>query len=189
MTYQEAKAKVEKLQGKSDASFTNAEKREIETLYFEVLRKTFVHTSCQQCYHDAVIEMLCYLRKYRKLKTKCNYRMKAGFIISCPDFYGGKIFTNENLTDKVAKEYLDRYPKQETMFSEIPEPELPEVKLNPDGTPITDGDGTGDGEDTEGDENPSDDEETPSNDVPPLTKDSAETPSDGDGVDDEDDEE
>lgn len=189
MTYQEAKAKVEKLQGKSDASFTNAEKREIETLYFEVLRKTFVHTSCQQCYHDAVVEMLCYLRKYRKLKTKCNYRMKAGFIISCPDFYGGKIFTNDNLTDKVAKEYLERYPKQETMFSEIPEPELPEVKLNPDGTPIADGEGTGDGEDTEGDKNPSDEEETPSDDVPPLNEDSEDTPSTGGGVDDEDDEE
>lgn len=188
MTYQEAKAEVEKLQGKSDASFTNAEKRKIETLYFEVLRKTFVHTSCQQCYHDAVVEMLCYLRKYRKLKTKCNYRMKAGFIISCPDFYSGKIFTNENLTDKVAKEYLDRYPKQETMFSEIPEPELPEVKLNPDGTPITSGEGTGDGgtgdgDDTEGDANPSDDEETPSD------EDSEDTPSTGGGVDDEDDEE
>lgn len=182
MTYQEAKAEVEKLQGKSDASFTNAEKRKIETLYFEVLRKTFVHTSCQQCYHDAVVEMLCYLRKYRKLKTKCNYRMKAGFIISCPDFYSGKIFTNENLTDKVAKEYLDRYPKQETMFSEIPEPELPEVKLNPDGTPITDG-GTGDGAGAEGDAIPSDDDETPSD------GDSEDTPSTGGGVDDEDEEE
>lgn len=170
MTYSEAKAEVEKLQGKSDASFSNSEKRKIEELYFEVLRKTFVHTSCQQCYHDAVIEMTLYLRKYRKLKTKCNYRMRAGFIISCPDFYSGKIFTNENLTDKVAKEYLERYPKQEIMFSEIPETELPEMKENPDGTPFT-GD-SGDGEDgTDGDENPSDepskdgdsDDDTPSN--------------------------
>lgn len=139
MNYQEAKDALEKLQGKSDASFSNSEKKKIEELYFEVLRKTFVHTSCQQCYHDAVIEMMVYLRKNRKLRAKCNYRMRAGFIISCPDFYSGKIFTNENLTDKVAKEYLTRYPKQETMFAEIPEGELPEVKGNPDGTPYTGG--------------------------------------------------
>lgn len=155
MTYQEAKAALEKLEGKQDAAFSVAEKQKIEQLYFEVLRKTFVHTSCQQCYHDAVIEMACYIKKYRKLKAKCNYRMKAGFIISCPDFYSGKIFTNDNLTDKVAKEYLERYPKQEVMFSEIPENQLPEVKQNPDGTPYTGGsDDTedGDGEDDTEDE-------------------------------------
>lgn len=170
MTYTEAKAAVEKLEGKSDAAFTNAEKREIEKLYFEVLRKTFVHTSCQQCYHDAVIEMLCYMRKNRKLKTKCNYRMRAGFIISCPDFYSGKIFTNDNLTDKVAKEYLDRYPKQETMFSEIPETALPEVTQNPDGTPYT------------GDDEGDDDTEV---DAPKSSKDSEAAPSDEEGEDDE----
>lgn len=152
MNYQEAKDAVEKLQGKSDASFSNSEKKKIEELYFEVLRKTFVHTSCQQCYHDAVIEMMVYLRKNRKLRAKCNYRMRAGFIISCPDFYSGKIFTNENLTDKVAKEYLTRYPKQETMFAEIPEGELPEVKENPDGTPFTGGSDDGDGADDNDDE-------------------------------------
>lgn len=155
MTYQEAKAALEKLEGKQDAAFSVAEKQKIEQLYFEVLRKTFVHTSCQQCYHDAVIEMACYIKKYRKLKAKCNYRMKAGFIISCPDFYSGKIFTNDNLTDKVAKEYLDRYPKQEVMFSEIPENQLPEVKLNPDGTPYkgdSEGDDANEGDDDTEDE-------------------------------------
>lgn len=181
MTYSEAKAEVERLQGKSDASFSNSEKRKIEELYFEVLRKTFVHTSCQQCYHDAVIEMTLYLRKYRKLKTKCNYRMRAGFIISCPDFYSGKIFTNENLTDKVAKEYLERYPKQEIMFSEIPESELPEVKENPDGTPFTGGADDND-DDADGDGNPSDDEPSKDGDS------DDDAPSIGGGADDNDDE-
>ena len=49
--------------------------------------------------------------------------MRAGFIISCPDFHNGKIFTNDNLTDAVAKEYLQKYPKQETMFQKMPETE------------------------------------------------------------------
>lgn len=184
MTYTEAKEALEKLQGKMDSSFSNAEKRKIEDLYFEVLRKTFVHTSCQQCYHDAVVEMACYLRKYRKLKAKCNYRMRAGFIISCPDFYSGKIFTNENLTDKVAKEYLERYPRQESMFAQIPEGELPEVKQNPDGTPIDSGDaeeeGNKDGNDAEEEENSPDDE-------PTLKGDADNTPSEGGDTDEEED--
>lgn len=151
MTYQEAKESLEKLQGRMDASFSNSDKKKIEELYFEVLRKTFVRTSCQQCYHDAVIEMMVYLRKNRKLKAKCNYRMRAGFIISCPDFYGGKIYTNDNLTDKVASEYLKQYPRQEVMFSVLPEKEKAEEKFNPDGTPITDP-ATTDGDDKDDNE-------------------------------------
>ena len=61
----------------------------------------------------------------------CNYAMKAGFIISCPDFYHGKIFTNENLTDKVAHEYLTKYPHMESYFQKIPSDELIENKQRP----------------------------------------------------------
>lgn len=57
--------------------------------------------------------------------------MKAGFIISCPDFYHGKIFTNENLTDKVAHEYLTKYPHMESYFQKIPSDELIENKQLP----------------------------------------------------------
>ena len=42
--------------------------------------------------------------------------MRAGFIISCPNFHGGKIYNNSNLTDEVAKEYLERYPKARAYF-------------------------------------------------------------------------
>lgn len=64
----------------------------------------------------------------------CNYAMKAGFIISCPDFYHGKIFTNENLTDKVAHEYLTKYPHMESYFQKIPSEELIENKQPPAGS-------------------------------------------------------
>lgn len=60
--------------------------------------------------------------------------MKAGFIISCPDFYHGKIFTNENLTDKVAHEYLTKYPHMESYFQKIPSEELIENKQQPAGS-------------------------------------------------------
>lgn len=128
MTYKEAREKVEDLKRRFDSPFSSSDKETIEHLYTEVLRKRFVHTSCQQCFHDALIEIYLTLKKTGKMPKKCNYRMRAGFIISCPDFYGGKIFTNENLSDKVAKEYLDKYPNMEDYFQKIPDEELIENK-------------------------------------------------------------
>ena len=128
MTYEEATAKVGKLKERFDSSFDATDKAVIETLYFEVTRKRFVPTSCQQCYHDALIEIYLKLKKEKAMPKQCNYVMKAGFIISCPDFYHGKIFTNENLTDKVAYEYLTKDPQMEKYFQKIPSQELIENK-------------------------------------------------------------
>lgn len=128
MTYKEATAKVGELKARFDSPFDATDKAVIETLYFEVTRKRFVPTTCQQCYHDALIEIYLKLKKENAMPKTCNYAMKAGFIISCPDFYHGKIFTNENLTDKVAHEYLKKYPHMESYFQKIPSEELIENK-------------------------------------------------------------
>lgn len=133
MTYEEATAKVEELKARFDSPFDATDKAVIETLYFEVTRKRFVPTTCQQCYHDALIEIYLKLKKEKAMPKTCNYAMKAGFIISCPDFYHGKIFTNENLTDKVAHEYLTKYPHMESYFQKIPSDEL-ENKQPPAGS-------------------------------------------------------
>nr|DAH95583.1 MAG TPA: hypothetical protein [Bacteriophage sp.] len=128
MTYKEATAKVSELKARFDSPFDATDKAVIETLYFEVTRKRLVPTTCQQCYHDALIEIHLKLKKEKAMPKTCNYAMKAGFIISCPDFYHGKIFTNENLTDKVAHEYLTKYPHMESYFQKIPSEELIENK-------------------------------------------------------------
>lgn len=131
MTYKEATAKVEELKARFDSLFDATDKAVIETLYFEVTRKRLVPTTCQQCYHDALIEIYLKLKKEKAMPKTCNYALKAGFIISCPDFYHGKIFTNENLTDKVAHEYLTKYPHMESYFQKIPSDELIENKQPP----------------------------------------------------------
>lgn len=131
MTYKEATAKVEEFKARFDSPFDATDKAVIETLYFEVTRKRLVPTTCQQCYHDALIEIYLKLKKEKAMPKTCNYALKAGFIISCPDFYHGKIFTNENLTDKVAHEYLTKYPHMESYFQKIPSDELIENKQPP----------------------------------------------------------
>jgi hypothetical protein len=120
MTVEDAKTIVKELKGRFDAPFSSSDKAHIVRLYWEVLGKEFKPTSCQQCYHDALIEVYLYLKKYNKMKDKCNYRMRAGFIISCPRFANGKIYTNDNLTDDVAEEYLAQFPKNVEMFQQLP---------------------------------------------------------------------
>lgn len=121
MTYQEALDQSEMLKAHLNGAFSALEKAQIETLYGEVLGKQFKRTSCQRCYHDALIEIILYLRKEGKMKEKCNYSLRAGFIIHCPTFHNGKIYTNDNLTDEVAKAYLEAFPNQKPMFAKIPE--------------------------------------------------------------------
>lgn len=120
MKVEDAKTIVEELKGRFEAPFSSSDKAHIVRLYWEVLGKEFKPTSCQQCYHDALIEVYLYLKKYNKMKEKCNYRMRAGFIISCPRFENGKIYTNDNLTDEVAEEYLAQFPKNVEMFQQLP---------------------------------------------------------------------
>lgn len=121
MTYEEALAIVEELRGRLKAPFSIEDKQLIARIYPEITGRTFRKTACRRCYQDAVIEMAVKLRKEQKMKEKCAYHMRAGFIIRCGDFDNGEIYTNANLTDDVAKRYLERFPNKRNMFDVIPE--------------------------------------------------------------------
>lgn len=121
MTYAEAIVLCEELKGRFDHPFSPLDKHRIEQLYADALGKEFHPTTCQQCYHDALIETTLYLRKNKRMKAKCQYRLRAGVIINCPNFHNGEIYTNNNLTDEVAAEYLQRYPNQSDLFQALPE--------------------------------------------------------------------
>ena len=121
MSFEEAKIKAERLRGRFDAPFSFSDKKEIEVMYWEVLGKRLSPTNCQQCYHDALIEIYLYLKNNNKMKEKNNYRLRAGFIINTPAFNKGKVFSNANLTDGVAESYLAKFPNQVKMFEALPE--------------------------------------------------------------------
>lgn len=131
MTYQEALDRVEELRGHGNAPFSIEQKRLIAQLYPEITGKPFRRTACQRCYHDAVIEMAVKLRKEQKMREKCDYHMRAGFIIRCGDFDGGEIYTNANLTNDVARRYLERFPNKRKMFDRIPEETPAEATKEP----------------------------------------------------------
>lgn len=120
MQIEEARIKVAELRGRFDAPFSSSDKETIGNLYWEVLRKTLRPTNCQQCYHDALIEIYLYLKNNSKMKQKTNYRMRAGYIINSPKFDNGKVYSNDNLTDEVAERYLAQFPKSVSMFEALP---------------------------------------------------------------------
>lgn len=123
MKIEEARMIVEDLKERFNAPFKSSDKEKIEILYYEVIGRRFVKTSCQQCYHDAVIEVYHYLKNNGKMAKKSKYRLRAGAIINCPTFKSGKVFSNENLTDKIAREYLGKFPNQVDMFEIVPDGE------------------------------------------------------------------
>ena len=125
MTIDAAIMLVDELRGRFDAPFNQVDKDAIERTYKAVIGRTFVQTSCQQCYHDAVLEIYHHIKKYGKMAEVKKYNLKAGAIINCPNFQGGKVFSNENLTDDVAAEYLKKYPDQVGLF-ETYEPQAQE---------------------------------------------------------------
>lgn len=119
MTINEVILRISELRGHVDSGLSSMEKAEITKLYREVLGKEFKPTSCRDCYRDACIEMELYLRKNGAMKQKSLYMLLNGVIIR--EFGTGRVFSNANLTDKVAEEWLRKYPNQIKMFASYPE--------------------------------------------------------------------
>jgi len=143
MELEEARRIIEDLKGRFDTPFSSFDKETIEELYYEVTGKSFVPTSCQQCYHDALVEIVYFLNKNGKMAEKLNYRLKAGAIINCPAFMGGKVFSNDNLTDEVAQNYLEQFPDNVELFQKVPK----STGVGKGKAPKKDATGVGTGED------------------------------------------
>ena len=131
MTYDEAVQVSSELRARLNAPFSTSDKQIIERLYEAVFLERMKPTSCQSCYHDALIRDITYLRREGKMREKCNYRLRAGFIIKCPLFHSGKIYTNYNLTDAVAEEYLALFPENARMCERITPKMQPKAAKTP----------------------------------------------------------
>lgn len=60
------------------------------------------------------------------------YKLKRGVVIQ--PVGTNQAYTRDNLTDEVAREYLDKYPHKANLFDVIPE-ERPEVENGPEDKP------------------------------------------------------
>lgn len=134
MTLEDAIRLSGELRERFRSPYSAEDKQRIRMLYREVLGKTMKQTNCQSCFHDAVIEICCFLRRNNTMAKKGRYSMRAGFVLSCPSFDGGKIYTNSNLTDEVAERYIKSFPEQAKFFviDESVAVEQPEVEEQPE---------------------------------------------------------
>lgn len=124
---------LEKMRGLS--ALSSSDKQRIELLYGEVLGKLFLKTSCSDCYHDALIEMIIYLRKTGDMKKKSSYTLKNGVLLQ-PIFGSNEMFTNDNLTDEIAEQFLSKNPEGILLFAGFPNDWQERVKPSKQGVTI-----------------------------------------------------
>lgn len=108
-----------------DSVFSDEERQFIAEIYKSLLGKDIPNCSCRNRFTDALIE-ICAIFKIKLNMSKCKYQLFAGVII----WLGTECYSNHNLTDEVAEEYLRRFPEaREKEFQVWPEEE-PQAKEN-----------------------------------------------------------
>lgn len=100
-------------------ALTLKDKARIEELYLELLGRELKRTTCSDCYRDAVIEIKI---KQRKTMEKPKYALKNGVVLY--QHSTGKVFSNFNITDKIASEHLREHPDDVRFFAVHPPIEL-----------------------------------------------------------------
>lgn len=109
--------------------FSDEEKVEIASLYPQVTQFLFFERKgCNDCYKDACIEMVAYLRKNGKFREKLNYVLRNGVVIQLGGFGSQDFYTNKNICDAVAVAYLREHPQDITKFSRYPEDWQEQIK-------------------------------------------------------------
>lgn len=96
--------------------YSAAEESNISTLYTAVTGKKVRDCNCKDKWHDAIIEALVYLRKNGKMKQHCDYKLRAGVILHV----GTSVYSNANLTNEVAAQFLKEHPQAVSRFAKIP---------------------------------------------------------------------
>lgn len=118
MTYGEALSLSSTLIGRID-SLSAEDKKNVEVLYRGVLWKEVKKCNCKDRHKDALIEVFYYLKKNKKMKEKSKYVLKPGAVLQV--FGDPRTFTNDNLTDAIAVEYLNAHPNDRVLFAVIPD--------------------------------------------------------------------
>lgn len=128
MTFSEAQAELTILRGLAESGNDLAlVKERIARLYLAVCNKTLKKCNCKDKYRDALYEIYYTLRYYENNMEEFNTTAKLvnGVVL----FVDGKHYSNNNLTDEVARNFLAKFPQRKNWFSVLPnEPEKEQAK-------------------------------------------------------------
>ena len=118
MTEQEAQAELMILRGLASSGNDLALIRErIDRLYWAVCHKHLKTCKCKDKYKDALLEIYAKLTYHKKINTTmAQARLVRGVVLQ----WEGNHYTNSNLTDEVAREFLASFPQRKDWFEILP---------------------------------------------------------------------
>ena len=118
MTEQEAQAELMILRGLASSGNDLAlVKERIDRLYWAVCRKHLRKCNCKDKYKDALLEIYAKLTYHKKTNTTmAQARLVRGVVLQ----WKGNHYTNANLTDEVAREFLASFPQRKDWFEILP---------------------------------------------------------------------
>jgi len=118
MTEHEAQAELMILRGLADGGGDLALVRErIDRLYWAVCRKHLRKCRCKNVEKDALLEIYAKLKYHHKTnKTMAQAKLVNGVVLK----WQGNHYTNANLTDEVAREFLSAFPMRKDWFAVLP---------------------------------------------------------------------
>lgn len=109
-------------------SLSSSEQQEVRELSMRFLGCNVPNCNCRNVYSDYLFLILNKLNNMKEI-IKCNYKLKPGVLIHV----GGEVYSNANLTDEIAKAYIEKYPNT-TFFDVIPEETAEEDPVEDDTT-------------------------------------------------------
>jgi hypothetical protein len=118
MSEQEAQAELMILRGLATSGHDLALVRErIDRLYWAVCRKHLRKCRCKNVEKDALLEIYAKLMYQRKSNKKmAQAKLVNGVVLK----WQGNHYTNANLTDEVAREFLSAFPVRKDWFAVLP---------------------------------------------------------------------
>ena len=90
---------------------------------YQAVFKQSINRHCVNCLYDAFILLrISFKNNARQLKAQleCRYRLKAGVVLRVDNDKGKVLYTNANLTDDIAAQWLREYPETRHYFSQVP---------------------------------------------------------------------
>ena len=120
MTEHEAQAELMILRGLAEGGGDLAlVKERIDRLYWAVCRKHLRKCNCKDKYKDALLEIYSKLMYHQKTNTtmaQAQAKLVNGVVLQ----WHGNHYTNSNLTDEVAREFLASFPQRKDWFEILP---------------------------------------------------------------------
>ncbi len=118
MVYDDVMHKLEEMKSRFDDGFSCSDRDLLDRLHRMLYGKPVTDTGCSDCYRDAYVQICLRLRTEKRLPDRPNYVLRPGELIH---FFGTSEYYINPLEDKIAEEFLFRFPDQIGIFCEYPD--------------------------------------------------------------------